>query len=50
MAAYRAILGEIHPDREIACALLWTDGPRLMELPPDLLEGALATYFASAKR
>jgi ATP-dependent helicase/nuclease subunit A len=32
MAAYRAVIGKIWPDKEIRCALLWTDGPRLMEL------------------
>jgi ATP-dependent helicase/nuclease subunit A len=37
MAAYRILLGEIYPGRPIRCALLWTDGPNLMELPPDLL-------------
>ncbi|HEY4344875.1 MAG TPA: double-strand break repair helicase AddA [Parvibaculum sp.] len=41
MAAYRALLSEIYPGREIACALLWTDGPRLMELPPAALDAAL---------
>ena len=24
--------------RRLRCALLWTDGPKLMELPPDLLD------------
>ncbi|HMM15292.1 MAG TPA: double-strand break repair helicase AddA [Parvibaculum sp.] len=42
MAAYRAVLGEIYPGREIVCALLWTDGPSLMEIPPALLDRALA--------
>ena len=37
MAAYRILLSEIYPGRQIRCALLWTDGPNLMELPPDLL-------------
>jgi len=38
MAAYRAALASIYPDRKICCCLLWTDGPRLMELPPALLD------------
>ncbi|MFZ3032844.1 MAG: double-strand break repair helicase AddA [Parvibaculum sp.] len=42
MAAYRAVLGDIYPDREIICALLWTDGPRLMELPAERLQSALS--------
>jgi len=38
MAAYRAAVQTIYPDRQIRCCLLWTDGPRLMELPADLLD------------
>jgi ATP-dependent helicase/nuclease subunit A len=32
MAAYRRVLSGIYPDRPIHCALLWTDGPRLLWL------------------
>ena len=32
MAAYRALLAEIYPAKTIRCALVWTEGPRLMEL------------------
>ena len=32
MAAYRAVLSQIYPEKSITCALLWTDGPRLMQL------------------
>jgi ATP-dependent helicase/nuclease subunit A len=38
MAAYRAVLRRIYPDRPVTCALLWTDGPRLMPLSPWLLD------------
>ena len=41
MAAYRALLRRIHPDRNIRCALLWTETPALMELPPELMDEAL---------
>ncbi|MGB4108211.1 MAG: double-strand break repair helicase AddA [Alphaproteobacteria bacterium] len=34
MDAYAAILARIYPGRTISCALLWTDGPLLMPLPP----------------
>ena len=37
MAAYHAVLSEIYPDRRIDCALLWTDGPHLMQLSPAIL-------------
>jgi ATP-dependent helicase/nuclease subunit A len=40
MAAYRAALTVMYPQRSIRCLLLWTDGPKLMELPPALLEQA----------
>ena len=32
MSLYRAALRAIHPDRRIRCALVWTDGPRVMQL------------------
>jgi ATP-dependent helicase/nuclease subunit A len=32
MAAYRAVLRQIWPDRLVRCVLLWTDGPRTMSL------------------
>ncbi|MGE0747654.1 MAG: double-strand break repair helicase AddA [Rhodospirillales bacterium] len=37
MAAYRALLKDIYPGKSIVCAILWTDGPRLMALPDGLL-------------
>ncbi|MBI3453173.1 MAG: UvrD-helicase domain-containing protein [Rhodospirillales bacterium] len=38
MAAYRAALARIYTGRQVRCGLLWTDGPRLMELPDRLLD------------
>ncbi|MBT4738765.1 MAG: double-strand break repair helicase AddA, partial [Rhodospirillaceae bacterium] len=38
MAAYRAALAEIYPDRTIRCVLLWTDGPFITELPEAMLD------------
>ncbi len=38
MAAYRAVLAEIWPNRPIRCALLWTAEPRLMTLDDSLLD------------
>ena len=37
LAIYRAALQRIYPDRPINCAILWTVGPRLMPISPDLL-------------
>ncbi len=41
LAAYQAALERIYPDREIHCALLWTEGPRLMPISPEILAGYL---------
>ncbi len=38
LAAYRAVLSAIYPDREVRCALVWTSGPIVAELPPGLLD------------
>jgi ATP-dependent helicase/nuclease subunit A len=41
LAIYRAALERIYPGRPITCAILWTAGPRLMPISPDLLTGHL---------
>ncbi|MFT3722058.1 MAG: double-strand break repair helicase AddA [Hyphomonadaceae bacterium] len=41
LAAYRAVLTQRWPNRPIRCLLVWTDGPRLMEIPPSALDRAL---------
>ncbi|HEX9449408.1 MAG TPA: PD-(D/E)XK nuclease family protein, partial [Dongiaceae bacterium] len=38
MAAYRAAVRLIYPDKTVRCVLLWSDSPRLMELPSDMLD------------
>jgi ATP-dependent helicase/nuclease subunit A len=38
MAAYPAVLQAIYPDRPVRCVLLWTEAPRLMPLPDELLD------------
>ena len=42
MAIYAAVLAEVFPGRVIEAALVWTDGPALMPIPPELLTTALA--------
>jgi ATP-dependent helicase/nuclease subunit A len=37
LAAYRAALASLYETRVIRCFLLWTEGPRLMEIPQDML-------------
>jgi ATP-dependent helicase/nuclease subunit A len=39
LAIYRAALARIYPGREIRCALLWTAGPQLMPISPEILAG-----------
>jgi ATP-dependent helicase/nuclease subunit A len=41
MAIYAAVLGEIFPHRMIEAALVWTDGPKLMPVPENLMAEAL---------
>ena len=38
MAAYRAVLALLYPDRPIECLLIWTEGPLVMPLRNDLLD------------
>jgi ATP-dependent helicase/nuclease subunit A len=37
MAAYRSAVRLIYPGKTVRCLLLWSDGPRLMEIPEDML-------------
>jgi ATP-dependent helicase/nuclease subunit A len=41
MAAYRALLRQLYPGRALSCFLLWTDGPRLMQLSDEGLAARL---------
>lgn len=41
MALYVAILREIFPGRRIEAALVWTDGPKLMPVPENLIASSL---------
>lgn len=47
MALYRAALQKIYPGRKVSCALVWTDGARLMELPDSLLDAEIVRLQAS---
>ncbi|ANK79491.1 MAG: double-strand break repair helicase AddA [Rhizobiales bacterium NRL2] len=47
MALYRAVMRRIHPDREVRCALVWTVEARLMALPAERLDHALASLDLS---
>jgi ATP-dependent helicase/nuclease subunit A len=40
LAAYRAALRLMFPTRALRAAIVWTDGPKLMEIPSTLLDQA----------
>ena len=42
LALYRRAMSQLYPDRMVRAALLWTEGPRLMELPATVMDAALA--------
>ena len=42
MAVYVAVLRRLYPDRPVEAALVWTDGPALMPVPPAMIDEALA--------
>ena len=42
MAIYAAVLAEVFPGHTIEAALIWTDGPKLMAIPENLLAQSLA--------
>ncbi|MGQ0534131.1 MAG: double-strand break repair helicase AddA [Caulobacteraceae bacterium] len=44
LALYREVLRKIFPSRIVSCALLWTEEPRLMELPEARLDAVFATF------
>jgi ATP-dependent helicase/nuclease subunit A len=41
MAAYRSVLRRIFPDRDVQCALVWTQASQVVMLPDDLLDLAV---------
>ena len=47
MAAYAAALTVIFPDKRVEAALLFTGGPRLLDLPPALLSTYSPTSLQS---
>jgi ATP-dependent helicase/nuclease subunit A len=42
LALYRAVLTLLYPGREVRAALVWTEGPNLMEVPAVALDAALS--------
>jgi ATP-dependent helicase/nuclease subunit A len=48
MAIYAAVLAEVFEGRAIEAALVWTDGPKLMPIPENLLARSLAALDRSS--
>ncbi|MEA2758306.1 MAG: ATP-dependent helicase/nuclease subunit [Methylobacteriaceae bacterium] len=46
-ALYRAALAALYPDRPIRAFLIWTEAPQIVELPPAMLNEALAALAAA---
>jgi ATP-dependent helicase/nuclease subunit A len=45
LAIYRELVAQIYDNMKISCALLWTSGPQLVEIPDDLLSEHLKAYL-----
>ncbi|MBE9605490.1 double-strand break repair helicase AddA [Acetobacteraceae bacterium H6797] len=45
MAAYRALIGKLYPERRVEAWLVWTWSGQVMPLPPELLDRHLPTAF-----
>jgi ATP-dependent helicase/nuclease subunit A len=48
LAAYRLAVARIFPGMHIRAALIWTDGARLMEIPPAVLSDHEARLWRSS--
>jgi len=46
MALYRAVLAPLWPDKTLRMLLIWTAGPRVVWLPGEMLDAALAALAA----
>ena len=42
LALYRAVLAKLYPARDLRAALIWTEGPDIMELSTEVLDAGLA--------
>ena len=48
LALYRAVLARIYPEKTIRAALIFTEGPNVMEVPGAAMEAALAAIMSRA--
>jgi ATP-dependent helicase/nuclease subunit A len=48
LAAYRAVLQRLYQGKNVRAALVFTGGPKLLEVPPDAMDAALAEALSKA--
>ena len=46
LAAYRAVLGRVYPEKTIRAALIFTEGPNVIEVPGAVMEASLAEIMS----
>ncbi len=46
LALYRAVLARLYPGRTVVASLIWTEGPRVMEVPSAMLDEAFQRLTA----
>ncbi|MEA2885132.1 MAG: ATP-dependent helicase/nuclease subunit, partial [Bradyrhizobium sp.] len=49
LALYQAVLAKLYPQKRVRAALLWTETPELMEIPPPALDAQLASVPAGSR-
>ncbi|HEU0081429.1 MAG TPA: PD-(D/E)XK nuclease family protein, partial [Bradyrhizobium sp.] len=49
LALYRAVLAKLYPQKPLRAALLWTETPELMEIPPPALDAQLASALDGSR-
>ena len=47
MALYRAVLGQLYPDRAITAALIWTESLEIMAIPASVLDREIGQIISS---
>jgi ATP-dependent helicase/nuclease subunit A len=46
LALYRAVLARLYPQRRLRAALIWTETPEIMEIPPSVLDSEMTRIIS----
>ena len=46
LALYRALLQQLYPGKVVRAALVWTETPEIMEIPPAMLDGEMSKIIS----